>query len=693
MSASREKRLRKESKVSGPIMNARQKREQKIAKNRRIRNIVISVLTAAVLFVIVLLSGILPMYLTVLTIDGVKIKGAEFDYHYFELVAQYDEMGYLELFDSEHLEEMAVDRLKDIVAQSEAAIREGITLTPEDIENIEAVIANLSAYAEMEGISTNKLLRGFYGRGINEKSYRAILERNALAYRYEEVTKESYDRSETVLEGHYRDNKNDYDFADYHAHYFPAAPQDAEREEEPYTEEELDEFRASQKIRAEDMLKAITETEGFAAGDFQALSLEYPAYADDHDHDHAGDNGEASEPAGDNGEDNGEVSEPAEENGGDEVAEDAAEERDLTLITHMRISELGPIDHEDETMTVAKFVGGASTEPGDAAVVESGEGIAVIYFLRRYRHDEIPNDVRHLLIQVEEERNDVRHLLIKAISEEEVEAAEADAERAREEAEFNPEVIIPTIPKLRTAEEALLEAERLLQLWKDTCEERADDEDFSPEDYFAELVATFTEDEGSAHTGGLYAGITPTSQYMEEFRDWATAAGRQPGDTGIVEVEGWYHGFHIMYYVQRQNDPVEDARAEAERLLELWKDGEMTEESFAALATAHSQDPGSQEAGGLYENVTSKSGFVAPFQDWAVDPGREPGDTVIVEAGTSDYRGFHVMYYVARHEQPMWMTEAKEDMNNKEYGEHMDSLKENMEVKRNGFAMLFTKRI
>ena len=51
------------------------------------------------------------------------------------------------------------------------------------------------------------------------------------------------------------------------------------------------------------------------------------------------------------------------------------------------------------------------------------------------------------------------------------------------------------------------------------------------------------------------------------------------------------------------------------------------------------------------------------------------------------------MYYVERHEEPMWMVEAKGNLNEKEYGEHLESLQEDMSFKRNGFAMLFTKSI
>ncbi len=83
------------------------------------------------------------------------------------------------------------------------------------------------------------------------------------------------------------------------------------------------------------------------------------------------------------------------------------------------------------------------------------------------------------------------------------------------------------------------------------------------------------------------------------------------------------------------------AKAEAERLLQLWKDSAATEESFAALVTEHTDDPGSKETGGLYENIHAQTPFVEAFLNWSIDPARKTGDVAIV--GT-EY-GYHIMYF------------------------------------------------
>lgn len=82
------------------------------------------------------------------------------------------------------------------------------------------------------------------------------------------------------------------------------------------------------------------------------------------------------------------------------------------------------------------------------------------------------------------------------------------------------------------------------------------------------------------------------------------------------------------------------AKAEADAILKQWESGDANEESFAALATEKSTDPGSAANGGLYENVYPGQ-MVAAFGDWCFDEGRKVGDTGIVE---TEY-GYHVMFF------------------------------------------------
>lgn len=88
------------------------------------------------------------------------------------------------------------------------------------------------------------------------------------------------------------------------------------------------------------------------------------------------------------------------------------------------------------------------------------------------------------------------------------------------------------------------------------------------------------------------------------------------------------------------------AKAEAEKLLQEWKDGAATEDSFIELVKKHSDD-GSASEGGLFEDIHRDSGYVDTFKNWSIDSDRKPGDTDVI---ISEY-GYHVMFYVGDGEQ------------------------------------------
>lgn len=84
----------------------------------------------------------------------------------------------------------------------------------------------------------------------------------------------------------------------------------------------------------------------------------------------------------------------------------------------------------------------------------------------------------------------------------------------------------------------------------------------------------------------------------------------------------------------------EACRTEAQSLLDQWKAGEATEDSFAALAKAHSDDSTSRDNGGLYTGLTHSSSYVEPFKEWYLDESRQVGDAGLIR---TDF-GYHVMY-------------------------------------------------
>lgn len=96
-----------------------------------------------------------------------------------------------------------------------------------------------------------------------------------------------------------------------------------------------------------------------------------------------------------------------------------------------------------------------------------------------------------------------------------------------------------------------------------------------------------------------------------------------------------------------------DAEAKAQQIYDEWKSGEATEETFAALAGEHTQDPGSMTTGGLYEEVFPGQ-MVAEFNDWCFADGRAVGDHGIVKTSY----GFHIMYFSGEGDFIYWRQEA-----------------------------------
>ena len=147
---------------------------------------------------------------------------------------------------------------------------------------------------------------------------------------------------------------------------------------------------------------------------------------------------------------------------------------------------------------------------------------------------------------------------------------------------------------------------------------------------------------------------------------------RSTGDATVIEAADT--GYDVLIYLDRNDNHyptanvrhilikavadadgnyTDEAKAEAltkaEDILTEWKAGDKTEDSFAALAEQYSEDSGSNQNGGLYENVAHGQ-MVEEFDEFCF-AGHKSGDTAIVYGDNGSYAGYHVMYYVGEGEQ------------------------------------------
>lgn len=202
------------------------------------------------------------------------------------------------------------------------------------------------------------------------------------------------------------------------------------------------------------------------------------------------------------------------------------------------------------------------------------------------------------------------------------------------------------------------------------------------------------------------------------YYDWAIDASRQPNDITLAEYDtGTAYNYYVVRFEDRQLDttptanirhilvaaeqdegaeqPTQEqydaAYVKAEELLEQWKAGEATEESFAAMATEHSADTGSAANGGMISNISPTSGYVDTFSDWALNPSREIGDVEIVQNTGSSIKGWHIMYYASTGE-PIWKQTTAAGMEDEDYEEMVKELTDALTVTQSvGMKLLSAK--
>ena len=128
-------------------------------------------------------------------------------------------------------------------------------------------------------------------------------------------------------------------------------------------------------------------------------------------------------------------------------------------------------------------------------------------------------------------------------------------------------------------------------------------------------------------------------------------------------------------YETKRQELIDAEKAEAEALLKEWEAGAKTSESFGELAKANTDDTGSQETGGLYENVYQDY-MVDEFNDWCFDASRRPGDTGIIFVDQDGYyTGYHVMYFDG-YSDPYWMLLAESNLMSDAFNAWYDGLLE-----------------
>ena len=486
MSASRQKKLRKEQASAAPqTKRPAVSEEEKAAKRLKLWSIVfyivIGLMVVGILVAAVFNSGLPQRMLTAVTVGNHKLSVAEMNYYFLDTVNSNSYLGYMvdnntpldeqEYGDgqtwADYLLETAVTSARDNYAIYDEAIANGYTLTEEDQAQIDQQIQTMETYASLYGYnSVSAFLRANYGAGCNESNYRAYLEVQAIATGYNNQIVEGLTYTQEEIDAEAAENPTDYTSYDYR-YYLVSTSNYYETDADEHTEEETAAAKEAAQAAAQQLLD---DSQGDGEKFWEA------AHALMHVNDGEETTGE-TEPEETTGE-----TQPEET--GDTTEEEDTHE-DTTLYENTLKSSMPSI--------LSDWLTDSARQAGDTTVIEASNdaGYYAVMFLGSNDNTEVPTvNVRHILISTSDSV---------------------------------------------TAEDARSQIEEI----------QAEYEEDPTEEHFAELAETYSSDTGTNTNGGLYENVAP-GQMVEEFNDWIFADNRQAGDVGIVETD---YGCHLMYFV------------------------------------------------------------------------------------------------------------------------------------------------
>ena len=164
--------------------------------------------------------------------------------------------------------------------------------------------------------------------------------------------------------------------------------------------------------------------------------------------------------------------------------------------------------------------------------------------------------------------------------------------------------------------------------------------------------------------------------------DWLFDDARKAGDTTVITNDN-SHCYYVVAFEKRYLDetPSADVRViiptedkTGEEILEEWKNGAATEDSFAELCKKYTQDTSAVENGGLFEQVT-KTGMTEELSNWIFDTSRQAGDTVAITVSDTTY----VLYYIGQ-DQPEWKINIKNTLVSDTMSQHMQDISADVTV-------------
>ena len=296
MSASTERKNRIAAREAGTdkkTIAAREEAEKKAKSRRRWTwgTVGVIVLILAIFF---LNSGLMYTITTAVSANGVKYSPAEANYYYgteYMSLANSGYASYIGLDTSlglsglddqqsswaedggswrDYFREAAKADIQQIRARLDYAKENGITLTEEEIAEVEAQFSELAETAKANGYRNLDALYSInYGTGVTEKIVRQAALDAALASKAYNTVLDSYTYSAEELEEYYQSLNGDRDLFDFNIYYVTAetVEQEAESAEGEEGEESAPAYVANDQSRAEAKATADAIVNAYLDGD------------------------------------------------------------------------------------------------------------------------------------------------------------------------------------------------------------------------------------------------------------------------------------------------------------------------------------------------------------------------------------------------------------------------------------------
>ena len=381
------------------------------------------------------------------------------------------------------------------------AKQNGVTLSDESKSEIDSTISELESYAKQYGYSASRYISVLYGKGLNLKKFRSLMEDQYLVAQYTSDTNESLykDIPDEDIEAKYAEDPSAYQLVDIRLLGKARPKADAEATE---TDADADEETAAIEAKANEMLGKITDEASFVE-----LAKEYC----------------------------------------DEGDRETFQSDTASLVKGLKKS----IVSSNISSELADWLFDSARAVGDKRTFTADDYVYVIYLSKTaYRSEDRLASARHILISFDT----VKSELESQASDEGATATDAAAledttvktvkasdgtDVTNEGTGYSAEVVL----------KAYEQAKEILALYEGGEKTEA---------AFGDLAEQYSADTGSVGEnatnggGGLYKDIAK-GQMVAPFEDWVYDEARQPGDTGIVMTN---YGWHIMYYVSRADEPV-----------------------------------------------------------------------------------------------------------------------------------------